>query len=79
MKTLNQLIRCTALSLILASGAFAGETQTPPCVPGEISTPPCAAAQANEPGEILTPPAATDEGYLTEIASSVLFSIMSLF
>lgn len=40
---------------------------------GEVSTPPAAL------GEILTPPEASDPASLTDIAASVLFSIMSLF
>jgi len=89
MKTLRTLSAAVLFMFVLAISVPAGEIQTPPCAPGEIQTPPCAALSSN-PGEIPTPPqgalgqietppAASDEAYLTEIASSVMFSIMSLF
>jgi hypothetical protein len=90
MKTKKRLVAALVLTLFVAISGLAGETQTPPCVPGQIDTPPCASAQALTPdetpmpsggvlGQIPTPPSATDEEYLTEIASSMLFSILSLF
>ena len=89
MENLRKLAATVALTFILGVSAFAGETMTPPCAPpepGETMTPPCATAQAPTSGEILTPPgqidtppAAVDEAYLTEIAASVMFSILSLF
>jgi hypothetical protein len=66
-----------------------GQILTPcDCAPGQINTPCSSANQAlgetqtppaAAPGQIPTPPAAVDEAYLTEIASSVMFSILSLF
>ncbi len=57
--------------------AYPGQVETPPCAPGELQTPPCATAQATVPGQTDTPP--MGELSLTEIASSVLLSIVSLF
>jgi hypothetical protein len=84
MKTLKQLGAVVAMTFVLGVSVLGA----PPCTPGDISTPPCATAQAPTPGEILTPPAGalgqTDtppmgEVSLTEIASSVLLSMLSLF
>ena len=88
MKTLKQLGAVVALTFVLGLQVLGGEMSTPPCTPGDISTPPCATAQAPTPGETSTPPAGalgqTDtlpsaDLYLTEIASSVLLSMLSLF
>jgi hypothetical protein len=91
MKTAKSLVASVVLTLVIAISSLAGEIPTPPnspCNPGEIPTPPCATAQAPAPGETDTPPAAalgqTDtppvaEVSLTEIASSVLLSMLSLF
>jgi len=88
METLKKLATATVLMCVLGLSAFAGDTMTPPCAPGEISTPPCAMAQAPTPGETSTPPAgalgqletpSSAEVSLTEIASYVLLSIVSLF
>src|SRR5713101_6543688 len=79
MKNLKPLVTCTALSFILAGATFAGGVSTPSCVPGEISTPPCAAAQMGTPSDVGTPALPSDEVSLTEIASSVLLSMLSLF
>lgn len=91
MKHLKKLGAAIVLTCALGLTAFAGETMTPPCAPpepGQTSTPPCATAQAPNTGEIPTPPAVapgqTDtppmgELSLTEIASSVLLRIVSLF
>ena len=88
MKTLKQLGAVVALTFVLGPQVLGGEKSTPPCTPGDISTPPCATAQAPAPGETSTPPAGAlgqtdtppiDEMSLTEIASSVLLSMVSLF
>ncbi|MFS8085020.1 MAG: hypothetical protein ACMG6H_05270, partial [Acidobacteriota bacterium] len=87
MKNARSLVAAVVLTFVIAASVLAGETPTPPCTPGQIDTPPCAMAQASSigeptataPGEILTPPMANDQAYLTEIASSVLLSIVSLF
>jgi hypothetical protein len=89
MKTLKQLGAVVALTFVLGLQVLGGEMSTPPCTPGDINTPPCATAQAPSGGETSTPPAATapgqidtpplDELSLTEFASSVLLSIVSLF
>jgi len=88
MKTLKQLGAVVALTFVLGLQVLGGEMSTPPCTPGDINTPPCATAQAPMPGETATPAAGalgqTDtppvgEMSLTEIASSVLLSMLSLF
>jgi hypothetical protein len=66
-----------------------GQIMTPcDCAPGQINTPCSSAIQGPSetstppsaaPGQTDTPPAAVDEAYLTEIAASMMFSIMSLF
>jgi len=91
MKNLRTLGTIVALTFVLGLFALAGETATLACgpVPGQIDTPPCATAQAPNSAETAalpvgalgqtdTPPASGDP-YLTEIASSVLLSIVSLF
>src|SRR6266550_3427498 len=67
MKNLKRLGVALALTLVLGVSTFAGEMNSPPCVPpdpGETHTPPCAAAQPSPdgsaaPGDILTPPSDT--------------------
>jgi len=63
MKNVNRLVATIALTCMLGVSAIAGETQTPPCVPGQVDTPPCAGApsQTSTPpdgGETHSPPAA---------------------
>ena len=90
MKNLKKLGTVVALTFVLGLFALAGETATLACgpAPGQIDTPPCATAQAPTPGETSTPPAGAlgqidtspvGEVSLTEIASYVLLSIVSLF
>ena len=90
MNNLRKLGTIVALTFVLGLFALAGETATLACgpVPGQIDTPPCATAQAPNSAETAAPPAGalgqTDtppsaDLYLTEIASSVLLSIVSLF
>ncbi len=82
MKTLKQLGAVVAMTFVLGVSVLA----SPPCTPGDISTPPCAAVRALAPAETAAPPAGAlgqidtppmDEVSLTEIASSVLLSILS--
>lgn len=90
MKDLRLLGTAVLLTFVLVLPAFAGETPTPPgsnCDPGQINTP-CSSALVQTSGETATP-AATAPGQvdtppsgdlsITEIASSVLLSIVSLF
>jgi hypothetical protein len=88
MKHARSLTVALTLTFVLAVSALAGATPTPPCTPGEILTPPCATVQAPNSGEMSTPaavaPGQTDtppsgDLSLTEIASSVLLSMVSLF
>jgi hypothetical protein len=79
MKNARSLTGAVALTFVLATSALAGEIPTPPCAPGQVDTPPCAMAQASTPGQIETPPMAQSQASLTEIASSVLKSIVWLF
>jgi hypothetical protein len=88
----NRRISSAALALMLLlaiSTTAVGQAGTN-CDPGQIMTPCSSALQATNPGEtstppatttgqIETPPAASDDASLTEIAASMLFTIMSLF
>jgi hypothetical protein len=94
-KNMNYLRKCGpafVLTGILLIAGLASGTSASACedtAPGQIPTPPCASAQAPDTGETSTPPEATALGQtdtppggelsLTEIASSVLLSIVSLF
>ena len=81
MKYLRRLSLSLTLTCLLAAAAFAGETETPPCVPGELSSPPCIAQPVNdespEPGEILTQPASPLVD-VADITDAVLWAL-SLF
>ena len=83
MKTAKSLGAAVVLTLVIAISGLAAS----PCSPGQIETPPCAMAQAPAPGETSAPPAGAlgqidtppVDVSLTEIASSVLLSMVSLF
>ena len=80
MKNLQKLGAAFVLMCALGLTTFAGEIDTPPHAsadPGQIDTPPSAITQASTPGQTDTPP--SGELSLTEIASSVLLSMVSLF
>jgi hypothetical protein len=92
MKNLRALGTFVVLTSLLCLLAFVVETNASACGPldpGQVETPPCATAQASSTGETSTPPAAapgqletppaSGEVSLTELASSVLLSIVSLF
>jgi hypothetical protein len=89
MKNLKRLGAAVVLTLALGLSALAGEAQTPPCAdPGQVQTPPCAASQMATPGDVGSPSSAsTDpsaistppEAPFTEIATGVLYSLLSLF
>ena len=73
MKNARSLAAAVVLTFVVAISGLAA----PPCTPGQIDTPPCAMAPAATPGQTDTPP--IGKVSLTEIASSVLLSILSLF
>ena len=80
MTNLKRLGVALALMAILAVGALAGETNSPPCVPGETGSPPCSGQSVSDgstaPGETSAPPATSvDVVSIAEIAleSLVLF------
>jgi hypothetical protein len=81
MKHLKGLALALTLMAALSVTSFAGETQSPPCIPGETASPPCASQAVNDdsadPGETLTPPAvpAVD---VTDAVEGVLW-VLSLF
>jgi hypothetical protein len=83
MKNLRKLGAAVVLTSVLALSAFAGETQTPPCVPGQIDTPPCASAlgDADTPTWESTVPGDMGNGgaSFTEIAADVLLNLLPLF
>ena len=63
MKNLRTLGAAVVLTFVLSLSAFAGDMNSPPCVPpapGETHTPPCAAQMplddSTVPGEVNTPP-----------------------
>jgi len=91
MKNPKRLSAAVALALILSISALAEAEETPPCTePGQILTPcvPSANSQmptqdnSATPGLIGTPgvsDARTDSSSFTELAASVLQSILPLF
>jgi hypothetical protein len=86
MQTLRRLGASVTLIVILAVGAFAGETSSPPCAPpdpGETSSPPCAAAQvtSDDPPvqDQVSAPNAGSEYSVSEIASDILQGVLLLF
>jgi hypothetical protein len=89
MKHPKTSVAALALSLLVALSTPV-VSQAATCSPGQIMTPCSSATQAPVPGETATPaavalgeidtsPVASGERSLTEIASSVLLSIVSLF
>jgi len=85
MNNLKRLGISLALVCVLATAAFAGEVNSPPCAPGEVNSPPCAVAQITPddsvvPGETSSPPAnAADTPSVTEVALDLLQSVLLLF
>jgi hypothetical protein len=83
MKNLKRLSAAVVLTFVLGLSALAGEVDTPPG-PGKASTLPSASGQtmtlsnSTTPGEVETPPKAQSLS-LTEIATGVLRSLLSLF
>ena len=82
MTYLRRLSLSLTLICVLSAAAFAGETGTPPCVPGELLSPPCPAQSVNDggsslPGELLTPPAAPVVD-VTDLTEAVMWAL-SLF
>ena len=79
MKHVKRLALSFILMSALSVAAFAGETNSPPCVPGETAAPPCVAQPLNDdsadPGETLTPPALTAVD-VTDIAETLLWSLL---
>jgi hypothetical protein len=76
MKSLKRLSAVIALTFVLGLSAFAGDVETPPCVPGDISTPPCAAAQmtpddSTAPGQLETPPASDTADILAVVDAAM--------
>jgi hypothetical protein len=81
MKTLCKLAGVLALTLVLGLPAYAGQTDTPPCVspqPGQTDTPPCQVAPGDMggPSNLLT--ATAPDEPLTEIMTEVLESMLSI-
>ncbi len=86
MKNLKRLGISLTLVCILATAAFAGEVNSPPCAPGEVNSPPCAGGQMTPgdtvlPGETSSPPAsnAADTLSVAEVAVDLLQSVLLLF
>jgi hypothetical protein len=86
MKNLKRLGAAIALTCVLGTAAFAGETMTPPCAPpepGQTMTPPCAGQMASDNSAtpaVVSTPSASDAGYLiAEAAISLSERWLSLF
>jgi hypothetical protein len=85
MKNLKMLGISVTLLCALSVTAFAGDTNSPPCVPGETSSPPCASAQITaddsvDPGATNSPPTSSTADYsITEVAVDLLVSTLLLF
>ena len=86
MKNLKRLGVSVTLVCVLATAAFAGEVNSPPCAPGEVNSPPCAGAQITPadsvvPGETSSPPASNAAVTLSvaEVAVDLLQSVLLLF
>jgi hypothetical protein len=81
MEKLRRLALSLTLMSVLSASAVAGETNTPPCLPGEVQSPPCAAQSVNDgsadPGETLTQPALPVVD-VTDMSEAVLWAL-SLF
>ena len=79
MMYLRRVALSSALISVLATGALAGETGSPPapCIPGETGSPPCSSQSVLEgttdPGETNGPPAnAVDLTTIVEAAQLAL-------
>jgi len=81
MKYLRKLSLSLTLICALTAAAFAGETNSPPCVPGETLSPPCVSQSVSDdsavPGEIQSPPALPTVD-VTDITETVMWAL-SLF
>ena len=81
MKQLKSLGLTFILMSVLAATVFAGEVQSPPCVPGETNAPPCTSQSATDDttglSESLTP-AASDTVDIVDLAEAVGWAL-SLF
>ena len=79
MKNLKNIGLSLMLTGVLATAVFAGETPTPPCVPGETQSPPCPTQSVSDdpvvPGETST---TSDEPvvYVTDIAETLIWSLL---
>jgi hypothetical protein len=82
VKKLKQLSLATTLTLVLATGAFAGIMGTPDAPP---APPPGSSSVATTPGTIDTPTPGVTQGPglasdpVTEVALSLLQSVLSVF
>ena len=80
MTNLRKLGMSFTLIAVLFTAAFAGETNAPPCAPGETNAPPCSSQSVSDdsttPGEILTPTALDTLVDVTDIAETLLWSLL---
>ena len=81
MKHLKRMPLLLTLMSVLSSAGFAGETETPPCVPGETSSPPCTSQSPTDNtsylSETVTPPV-SDSVDIVDLAEAVSWAL-SLF
>jgi hypothetical protein len=82
MKKLKQLSLATALTFMLATGAFAGTIDTPAVQPPP-PPPPDSSSSVATPGDMETPGVTQGPGLasdsVTEVALSLLQSVLSVF
>jgi hypothetical protein len=90
MKKLRKLGSALLLTFALALVAFAGETQTPPCVnPGQVDTPPCVMAAPGDidtpgftstaPARLTTPRVTSGRASFAELAADILLNFLPLY
>lgn len=81
MNYLKRFALAISLTVVLASTAFAGETNSPPCVnPGETNSPPCSTTELvddslNEPTSVAT----EVELFFLEATTDVIESLLTVF
>lgn len=81
MNYLRRFALAISLTVVLASTAFAGETNTPPCaLPGETNTPPCSTTQLVDDSVNETTSIATEvELFFLELTTDAIESLLTVF
>jgi hypothetical protein len=80
MNYLKRLAVAISLAVVLASAAFAGETNTPPCpIPGETNTPPCSGQFVADESDEANTIAIELEVFVLEAATYGIESLLTVF